>query len=117
MYICNTEVLEFKPAVVALSKVYGVGKVVARHIMSRLRAPPRMFLYYLSASDKLKLRYIMEQHLKLGNALRQQINNDIMVLKNIGCYRGLRHRRNLPVRGQRTRSNAHTRKYYVSDDV
>ncbi|ATY93579.1 30S ribosomal protein S13 [Candidatus Hodgkinia cicadicola] len=117
MQVCNTNVSEHKPAIVALSKVYGVGKAMAKRIMARLRVPSHIPLINLSASDKLKLRYIMEQRLKLGDALKQQINNNITVLKNIGCYRGLRHRRNLPVRGQRTRSNAHTRKYYVADDV
>ncbi|AIC63832.1 30S ribosomal protein S13 [Candidatus Hodgkinia cicadicola] len=117
MYICGTNIPENKPAIVSLQQVYGVGKSIAESVIASLGVRRGTLLRELATSHRFKIRQIMEQQLKLGDALKRQINENITVLKNIGCYRGLRHRRNLPVRGQRTRSNAHTRKYFVADGV
>ncbi|XXM93283.1 MAG: 30S ribosomal protein S13 [Candidatus Hodgkinia cicadicola] len=117
MYVCGTNISENKLAVVSLQQVYGVGKFTAERIIASLGVYRNVILSELPMLYRFRIRQIMEQQLKLGDALKQQINDNITVLKNIGCYRGLRHRRNLPVRGQRTRSNAHTRKYFVADGV
>ncbi len=117
MYICGTNIPESKPAIVSLQSVYGVGKPTAERIIASLGLRRDALLCKLTMSQRFKVRQIMEQQLKLGDALKQRINENITALKNIGCYRGLRHRRNLPVRGQRTRSNAHTRKYSAANGL
>ncbi|ATW06158.1 30S ribosomal protein S13 [Candidatus Hodgkinia cicadicola] len=117
MYICGTNISENKTAIASLQQIYGVGKSTAESVIAGLGVRPNSLLRELTISRRFRIRQIMEQQLKLGDALKQQINENIAMLKNIGCYRGLRHRRNLPVRGQRTRSNAHTRKYFVAGGV
>ncbi|AUG91524.1 30S ribosomal protein S13 [Candidatus Hodgkinia cicadicola] len=117
MYICGTNIPENKPAVASLQQVYGVGKSVAQSVVASLGVRRGTLLRELSMSHRFRIRQIMEQQLKLGDALKQQISENITMLKTIGCYRGLRHRRNLPVRGQRTRSNARTCKHFVADGV
>ncbi|XXN13751.1 MAG: 30S ribosomal protein S13 [Candidatus Hodgkinia cicadicola] len=117
MYVCGTNIPENKPIAVSLQHVYGIGQSMAKQILKSLNVHQSVLLSELPMSYRLRIRQIMEQQLKLGDALKQQINENITTLKNIGCYRGLRHRRNLPARGQRTRSNAHTRKYFVADGI
>ncbi|AUG33872.1 30S ribosomal protein S13 [Candidatus Hodgkinia cicadicola] len=117
MYICGTHISESKPAVASLQQIYGVGKSTAESVIANLGVRANSLLRELTIAHRFRIRQIMEQQLKLGDALKQQINENITMLKTIGCYRGLRHRRNLPVRGQRTRSNARTRKHFVAGGV
>lgn len=117
MYVCGTSIPENKPAVASVQQVYGVGKSIAEGLIASLGVGRETLLRELTTPHRFRIRQIMERQLKLGDALKQQINENITMLKTIGCYRGLRHRRNLPVRGQRTRSNAHTRKRFAADGV
>lgn len=98
----------------SLRQVFGIGSTTAGRILGVLGISHNTLTRDLSERCRLEIKQIMERQLKLGDELKQQISGNIAVLKDIGCYRGLRHRKNLPVRGQRTRTNAHTRKYYAS---
>ncbi|XXM93610.1 30S ribosomal protein S13 [Candidatus Hodgkinia cicadicola] len=114
MYTCGVDIAEDKHIYVSLQQVFGIGPAAAGRILSVLGIGRNTLTRDLSRRCRLEIKQVMERQLKLGDELRQQISENIAVLKDIGCYRGLRHRKNLPVRGQRTRTNAHTRKYYAS---
>ncbi len=94
---------------IALTRVYGVGRSLAGEILTKAKIDPNKRTLKLSDDEKAKLLAILETY-KIEGRLRQEIRSNINRLKAIGSYRGLRHRLGLPVRGQRTRSNARTRK-------
>ncbi len=95
---------------VALNYLYGIGPSRARQILASTKVNPDVRVKDLTESDLSLLReYISKNYIVEGN-LRREVQMNIKRLIEIGCYRGLRHRRNLPVRGQRTRTNARTRK-------
>ncbi len=91
--------------------MYGIGPVVATKILESLGIESNKRTFNLSEAEQFKIRRLTEWELRLGDVLKRDVSLNINKLKRLGCYRGLRHRRNLPVRGQRTRTNAHTRKY------
>jgi small subunit ribosomal protein S13 len=95
---------------IALTYIYGIGRTTARKILSTAGVSPDIRVKTLSDEDTGKLRSIIERDLKVEGALRSEMAMNIKRLMDIGAYRGLRHRRGLPVRGQRTRTNARTRK-------
>jgi len=95
---------------VALTYIYGIGNTTARKILSQTGVSPDTRVKNLSDEDTGKLRSIIERELKVEGALRSEMAMNIKRLMDIGAYRGLRHRRGLPVRGQRTKTNARTRK-------
>ncbi len=95
---------------VALTYVYGVGRTRARRILEATGIDPNERTHDLSDEDASLLRREIEQHHKVEGALRTEVSMNIKRLMDIGCYRGLRHRRGLPVRGQRTHTNARTKK-------
>ena len=95
---------------VALTYIYGIGQTRARKILEKTGVDPDLRAKDLPESDTAKLRTEIETHYKVEGALRSEMSMNIKRLMDIGCYRGLRHRRGLPVRGQRTRTNARTRK-------
>jgi len=95
---------------VALTYIYGIGRSTARTILSQTGVSPDTRVKNLSDEDTGKLRSIIERELKVEGALRSEMAMNIKRLMDIGAYRGLRHRRGLPVRGQRTKTNARTRK-------
>lgn len=95
---------------IALTYIYGIGRSSAERILRRGGVDPDTRVHDLSDADVNKLRQVIEKDYKVEGALRQETNMNIKRLMDIGCYRGLRHRRGLPVRGQRTRTNARTRK-------
>ena len=95
---------------VALTYIYGIGNTTARKILSQTGVSPDTRVKNLSDEDTGKLRSIIERELKVEGALRSEMAMNIKRLMDIGAYRGLRHRRGLPVRGQRTTTNARTRK-------
>jgi small subunit ribosomal protein S13 len=95
---------------VALTYIFGVGPSSAKRILEETGVDPGIRTKSLSEEDTGKLRRIIEGEYKVEGALRSETGGNIKRLMDIGCYRGLRHRRNLPVRGQRTHTNARTRK-------
>ncbi len=95
---------------VALTYIYGIGTTTAAEIIAQTGVDPDVRVRDLSEVDIGKLRNHIENHLKVEGDLRREVSLNIKRLIEIGCYRGVRHRRGLPVRGQNTRTNARTRK-------
>jgi len=94
---------------VALTQIYGIGRTRAQQICERTSIAPETRVRDLTESDEEKLRNAISDFSVEGD-LRREVGMSIKRLMDLGCYRGLRHRRGLPVRGQRTRTNARTRK-------
>jgi small subunit ribosomal protein S13 len=95
---------------VALTYIFGIGRTSARKILSMTGVDPNVRIKNLSEEDSTRLRTIIEREFKVEGSLRTEVSMNIKRLMDIGAYRGLRHRRGLPVRGQRTKTNARTRK-------
>ncbi len=95
---------------IALTYIYGIGRSTARKILAQTGVSPSIRVKNLGDEDTGKLRGVIERELKVEGALRSEMAMNIKRLMDIGAYRGLRHRRGLPVRGQRTKTNARTRK-------
>ena len=95
---------------VALTYIYGIGETSAKRILEVAGIDPNTRTRELSETDAARLREIIERDFRVEGDLRREVNGSIKRLVEIGCYRGLRHRRGLPVRGQRTKTNARTRK-------
>lgn len=95
---------------ISLTYIYGVGRTTAGQICAKAEIEGATKTDHLSESELIKLREIIERELKVEGDLRREVSQNIKMLMDIGCYRGLRHRRGLPVRGQRTHTNARTRK-------
>jgi len=95
---------------VALTYIYGIGRPSARKILSEAEVTPDVRVKDLTEDQVNRLRRVIEGGYRVEGDLRRQVSMDVRRLMDIGCYRGLRHRRGLPVRGQRTRTNARTRK-------
>lgn len=99
-----------KRIVVALTYVYGIGPALARQIVETANLDESVRVRDLSDAEAARLREIVERDFRTEGDLRREVNGNIKRLVEIGNYRGLRHRRGLPVRGQRTKTNARTRK-------
>ena len=95
---------------VSLTYIFGIGHTTAKKILDETGVDPSTKTKNLSEDDTAKLRNVIESGFKVEGALRSEVSGNIKRLMDIGCYRGLRHRRSLPVRGQRTHTNARTRK-------
>jgi small subunit ribosomal protein S13 len=95
---------------VALSYLYGIGPTRARTILASTKVNPDIRVKDLTESDLSLLRDFITRNYKVEGDLRREVQMNIKRLIEIGCYRGMRHRRNLPVHGQRTRTNSRTRK-------
>ena len=95
---------------IGLTYIYGIGRTRAKNILAATNVSPDQRIQDLSESDLAALREFINKNYKLEGDLRRETQMNIKRLVEIGCYRGLRHRRNLPVHGQRTRTNARTRK-------
>jgi small subunit ribosomal protein S13 len=95
---------------IALTYIFGIGRSTARRILSSTGVNADVRVKQLSEDDTARLRNIIERDYKVEGALRGETAMNIKRLMDIGAYRGLRHRRGLPVRGQRTKTNARTRK-------
>jgi len=91
---------------VALTYIYGVGRQTSRKVLAKAQVDPDTRVKDLAEDEITRLRTIIDQDCKVEGDLRRELTMNIKRLQEIGCYRGLRHRRNLPVRGQRTRTNA-----------
>jgi small subunit ribosomal protein S13 len=99
-----------KKAEIALTYIYGVGRPTSLRILNRAGVSPDKRMRELTEDEISRLRDILEKEHRVEGELRRRVASDIRRLTEIGCYRGMRHRRGLPVRGQRTSTNARTRK-------
>jgi small subunit ribosomal protein S13 len=95
---------------VAITYVYGIGRSLARKILAQAKVNPDTRVRNLAEEEINRLREIIEKNYQVEGDLRREVALNIKRLIEIGCYRGLRHRRGMPVRGQRTKTNARTRK-------
>lgn len=95
---------------IGLTRIYGIGRSLSRQILDRSGVNPDIRVKDLKDEDIVKIRNIIERDYKVEGDLRREVSMNIKRLIDIGCYRGLRHRSGLPVHGQRTRTNARTRK-------
>ena len=95
---------------IALTYIFGIGSPTARKILSMTGVSPDTRVKSLTEEETGRLRQVIESQLKVEGARRSEVAMNIKRLMDIGAYRGLRHRKNLPVNGQRTRTNARTRK-------
>ena len=108
--IAGVDVPPKKRGEIALTAIFGVGRSRAREILERLDLDPNMQPDAWTEEQTKKVRRLIEDHYVVEGQLRTELQMNIKRLMDIGCYRGLRHRRGLPVRGQRTQTNARTRK-------
>lgn len=95
---------------IALTYIYGVGRTLAAEALTQTGVSPDIRVKDVTEDDLVKLREYIEHNFKVEGDLRREVAADIRRKVEIGCYQGLRHRRGLPVRGQRTKTNARTRK-------
>ena len=108
--IAGVDLPRNKRVVVALTYIFGIGKSRAAEIVEYANIPAALRTDDLSDAQVAKIREFMEARLKTEGDLRREVGMSIKRLMDLGCYRGLRHRKGLPVRGQSTRQNARTRK-------
>ena len=108
--IVGVDIPDSKRIVVALTYIYGIGRTSSEKILKQAGVDESIRVKDLSADQINRIRQAIESGFRVEGALRTEVALSIKRLKDIGCYRGWRHRRGLPVRGQRTRTNARTRK-------
>ncbi len=108
--IIGVDVPNNKPAWIALSYIHGIGRYLACKILEEAKINPQVRAGQLTEDEVSRITQIIDRDYLVEGQLRRKVSQDIARLKEIGCYRGIRHRRGLPVRGQQTQSNARTRK-------
>ena len=108
--IAGVDLPREKRVEVALTYIYGIGRPSSRKILAQTGINPDTRVKDLTEEEVAKLREVINKNYKVEGDLRREVSMSIKRLMDIGCYRGLRHRRGLPVRGQRTKTNARTRK-------
>ena len=108
--IAGVDIPREKHVQISLTYIFGVGRTTARRVCQRTQVAPTKKVSELTDDEVNRIREIVERELTVEGDLRRQVRQNIQRLIDIGCYRGMRHRRNLPVRGQRTRTNARTRR-------
>ena len=99
-----------KRVVIALTYIHGIGDKFAREICEKVKIPLERRVNELSDAEVIQIRETIDRDYMVEGDLRREVSMNIKRLMDLGCYRGLRHRRGLPVRGQRTHTNARTRK-------
>jgi small subunit ribosomal protein S13 len=99
-----------KPTHVSLRYIYGIGPTLALRLCEQARIDPQRRAKELSDEEISRLTGLLDREYTIEGPLRRQVQQNVARLRDIGCYRGIRHRKSLPVRGQRTRTNARTRK-------
>lgn len=97
-----------KKVEIGLTYIYGIGRYLSQKVLKETGVDPNKRVKDLNADELNKLKTWIENNIKIEGALRQEIRQNINRLKEIGCYRGIRHIRKLPVRGQRTKTNSRT---------
>jgi small subunit ribosomal protein S13 len=108
--ILGVDIPNDKPVFISLTYLYGMGEHQAIGVCSRLNIDPRKRAHALTEDEVSQLNTVLDKEYTIEGQLRRSVQQDIARLRDIHSYRGLRHRRNLPVRGQRTKTNARTRK-------
>ena len=108
--IAGVDLPREKRVAIGLTYIFGIGPTVSKQILAETEVNPDTRVKDLSETEISKLRDYIEHNLKVEGDLRREVSLNIKRLVEIGCYRGIRHRRNLPVRGQNTKQNARTRK-------
>ncbi|OPY78516.1 MAG: 30S ribosomal protein S13 [Syntrophorhabdus sp. PtaU1.Bin058] len=108
--IAGVDIPRDKRIEIALTYIYGIGRTLSNRILGEAGIDPNKRTNALTDEEIAKIRDILERTYKVEGDLRKDVSMSIKRLMDIGCYRGLRHRRGLPVRGQRTRTNSRTRK-------
>jgi small subunit ribosomal protein S13 len=99
-----------KRSEIGLTYIFGIGRATANKLLSEAKVSPDTYVRNLTEDEVGRLREAIDRELTVEGDLRRERSQDIKRLQEIGCYRGLRHRRGLPVRGQKTKTNARTRK-------
>ena len=95
---------------IALTYIYGIGPTTAKKLLAQTGVNPDTRVKNMTEEDEKKLRDAIDGQIKVEGDLRREVSGHIKRLSDIGCYRGIRHRRGVPVRGQRTKTNSRTRK-------
>jgi len=108
--IAGVDIPRDKHVEIALTYIYGIGRSTAQQILEATQIAPNVKVQDLDENEVIRLREYIDRNYQVEGDLRREVNMNIKRLQEIGCYRGLRHRRSLPVRGQRTRTNARTRR-------
>jgi small subunit ribosomal protein S13 len=108
--IAGIDIPREKRVEIALTYIFGIGLTKSREILARARVSPDARVKNLTEEEVARLREFIDRNVKVEGELRREVDMNIKRLIEINCYRGQRHRRNLPVRGQRTRTNARTRR-------
>ena len=108
--IAGVNIPTSKRVEVALTYIHGIGDTFARQILAKVSIPPERRVSQLTESEISQIREVIDRDYVVEGDLRREVAMNIKRLMDLGCYRGLRHRRGLPVHGQRTHTNARTRK-------
>nr|WP_210281720.1 30S ribosomal protein S13 [Pseudochelatococcus contaminans] len=108
--IAGVNIPTAKRVVIALQYIHGIGPQKAQEIIEKVNIPAERRVNELTDAEVLQIRETIDRDYVVEGDLRREVSMNIKRLMDLGCYRGLRHRRNLPVRGQRTHTNARTRK-------
>jgi small subunit ribosomal protein S13 len=108
--ILGVDIPNDKPVIISLQYIYGIGPYLAGVLCQRTGIDPDKRARDLSEDESAKVASLLDNEYTVEGQLRRQVQQHIARLRDIGCYRGMRHRKGLPVRGQRTRTNARTRK-------
>ncbi len=108
--IAGVDIPREKQVQISLTYIFGVGRTTARQVCQRTQVTPERKVNELTDEEVGRIREAVERGLTVEGDLRRQVRQNIQRLIDIGCYRGIRHRRGLPVRGQRTRTNARSRR-------
>ena len=108
--IAGVDLPKNKRTEIALTYIYGIGRTASQQILDQAEINPSVRVKDLTEEDATRLRVIIDREYKVEGDLRREVTQNIKRLQEIGSYRGLRHRRGLPVRGQRTRTNARTKR-------
>jgi len=108
--ISGVDIPRDKRVEISLTYIYGIGRTIARQACERTGVDPDTRVFNLTDDKVARLRSYIDANLRVEGDLRREVAQDIKRKMEIGCYQGLRHRRGLPVRGQRTHTNARTRK-------
>jgi small subunit ribosomal protein S13 len=95
---------------IGLTRIFGIGRAISKKILEEVRVNPDIRVKDLTDEDTVKIRAVLERDYRVEGDLRRDISMSVKRLTDIGCYRGSRHRAGLPARGQRTKTNARTRK-------
>ncbi|HEY8447149.1 MAG TPA: 30S ribosomal protein S13 [Thermomicrobiales bacterium] len=108
--IAGVDLPREKRVEIALTYIYGIGLHTSQQLLARTGISPDVRVKDLTDDEVTRLRDIIEKEMRVEGDLRREVSMNIKRLMDIGCYRGIRHRRGMPVRGQRTRTNARTRR-------